>query len=416
MVQSLLVRIAPSLRFLFVFYSSKQGARSALERFLPRAGLDYARARNFDHGLGRRENVSMLSPWVRLRMLPEWELIAAVLQHHSVSEAAKFIDEVCWRTYWKGWLSRRPTVWQDYCVELAAEQASLPEQSRYHALVSATSGIDCMDGWTRELIDTGYLHNHARMWYASIWIHTLKLPWTLGADFFLRHLLDGDPASNTLSWRWVAGLHTEGKTYLATADNIRQYSDGGLNPQLQFATDPADVSRSARNPLAAPHRILASLPDADRVGLLLNEEDLSARNWLGEQAKVSATAGFIPQQSYQTQRIAQPVFDFRYNCMRDALDGSGAVYTQLDAVVAWAEQANIDVLLMAEPSIGIWNQVLPELQHALRNKEIQLVCQRPWWDDHFYPHAQAGFFRFKKAIPAALQQLNRGSHFPPTRQ
>jgi deoxyribodipyrimidine photo-lyase len=416
MVQSLLVRIAPSLRFLFVFYSSKQGARSALERFLPRAGLDYARARNFDHGLGRRENVSMLSPWVRLRMLPEWELIAAVLQHHSVSEAAKFIDEVCWRTYWKGWLSRRPTVWQDYCVELAAEQASLPEQSRYHALVSATSGIDCMDGWTRELIDTGYLHNHARMWYASIWIHTLKLPWTLGADFFLRHLLDGDPASNTLSWRWVAGLHTEGKTYLATADNIRQYSDGGLNPQLQFATDPADVSRSARNPLAAPHRILASLPDADRVGLLLNEEDLSARNWLGEQAKVSATAGFIPQQSYQTQRIAQPVFDFRYNCMRDALDGSGAVYTQFDAVVAWAEQANIDVLLMAEPSIGIWNQVLPELQHALRNKEIQLVCQRPWWDDHFYPHAQAGFFRFKKAIPAALQQLNRGSHFPPTRQ
>jgi deoxyribodipyrimidine photo-lyase len=402
--------------FFFVFYSSKQEARSALERFLPRAGLDYARARNYDHGLGRRENVSMLSPWVRLRMLPEWELIAAVLQHHSVSEAAKFIDEVCWRTYWKGWLSRRPTVWQDYCVELAAEQASLPEQSRYHALVSATSGIDCMDGWTRELIDTGYLHNHARMWYASIWIHTLKLPWTLGADFFLRHLLDGDPASNTLSWRWVAGLHTEGKTYLATADNIRQYSDGGLNPQLQFATDPADVSRSARNPLAAPHRILASLPDADRVGLLLNEEDLSASNWLGEQAKVSATAGFIPQQSYQTQRIAQPVFDFRYNCMRDALDGSGAVYTQLDAVVAWAEQANIDVLLMAEPSIGIWNQVLPELQHALRNKEIQLVCQRPWWDDHFYPHAQAGFFRFKKAIPAAIQQLNRGSHFPPTRQ
>ena len=399
-----------------MFYSSKQGARDALERFLPRAGLDYARARNFDYGLERRDNVSMLSPWVRLRMLPEWELIAAVLQHHSVSEAAKFIDEVCWRTYWKGWLSRRPTVWQDYCVELAAEQASLPEQSRYHALISATSGIDCMDGWTRELLDTGYLHNHARMWYASIWIHTLKLPWTLGADFFFRHLLDGDPASNTLSWRWVAGLHTEGKTYLATADNIKQYSDGRLNPQIQFATVPAEVSRSSRNPLAAPHQPLAPLPESARVGLLLHEEDLSARNWLGEQAKVSATAGFIPQQSYQTQRIAQPVFDFRYNCMRDALDGRGAVYTQIDAVVAWAEQANIDVLLMAEPSIGIWNQVLPELQLALRNKDIRLVCQRHWWDDHFYPHAQAGFFRFKKAIPAALQQLNRGSHLPPTRQ
>ena len=338
-------------------------------------------------------------------MLPEWELIAAVLQHHSVSEAAKFIDEVCWRTYWKGWLSRRPTVWQDYCAELAAEQASLPEQSRYHAIVTATSGIDCMDAWTRELIDTGYLHNHARMWYASIWIHTLKLPWTLGADFFFRHLLDGDPASNTLSWRWVAGLHTEGKTYLATADNIKQYSDGRLNPQIEFVTVPADVSRSSRNPLAAPHQPLAPLPDSERVGLLLHEEDLSARNWLGKQVTVRATAGLIPQQSYQAQRIAQSVFDFRHNCLRDALDGSGEVYTQIDAVVAWAEQANIDVLLMAEPSIGIWNQVLAELQHALRNKEIQLVCQRHWWDDHFYPYAQAGFFRFKKAIPAAIEQL-----------
>ena len=392
-----------------MFYSSKQGARDALERFLPRAGLDYARARNFDYGLERRDNVSMLSPWVRLRMLPEWELIAAVLQQHSVSEAAKFIDEVCWRTYWKGWLSRRPTVWQDYCAELATEQASLPEQSRYHAIVSATSGIDCMDAWTRELIDTGYLHNHARMWYASIWIHTLKLPWTLGADFFFRHLLDGDPASNTLSWRWVAGLHTEGKTYLATADNIKQYSDGRLNPQIEFATVPADVSRSSRNPLVAPHQPLAPLPDSDRVGLLLHEEDLSARNWLGKQVTVRATAGLIPQQSYQTQRIAQSVFDFRHNCLRDALAGSGEVYTQIDAVVAWAEQANIDVLLMAEPSIGIWNQVLAELQLALRNKDIQLVCQRHWWDDHFYPHAQAGFFRFKKAIPAAIEQLAVGN-------
>ena len=388
-----------------MFYSSKQGARDALERFLPRAGLDYARARNFDYGLERRDNVSMLSPWVRLRVIPEWELVAAVLQQHSVSEAAKFIDEVCWRTYWKGWLSRRPTVWQDYCAELAAEQASLPEQSRYHAIVSATSGIDCMDAWTRELLDTGYLHNHARMWYASIWIHTLKLPWSLGADFFFRHLLDGDPASNTLSWRWVAGLHTEGKTYLATADNIKQYSDGRLNPQIQFATVPVDVSRSSRNPLAAPHQTLAPLPDSDRVGLLLHEEDLSACNWLGEQVTVHATAGFIPQQCYQTQRIATSVFDFRHNCLRDALDGSGEVYTQIDAVVAWAEQANITVLLMAEPSIGIWNQVLPELQQALRIKDIQLVCQRHWWDDHFYPHAQAGFFRFKKAIPAAIEQL-----------
>ena len=64
------------------------------------------------------------------------------------------------------------------------------------------------------------------MWFASIWIHTLKLPWELGANFFLKNLVDGDPASNTLSWRWVAGLHTKGKCYVASEDNIKKFSNG----------------------------------------------------------------------------------------------------------------------------------------------------------------------------------------------
>ena len=93
------------------------------------------------------------------------------------------------------------------------------------------TGIDCFDAWARELVATGYLHNHARMWFASIWIFTLRLPWELGADFFLRHLIDGDPASNTLSWRWVAGLQTAGKTYLATAENIARFTGGRFAPQ-----------------------------------------------------------------------------------------------------------------------------------------------------------------------------------------
>ena len=63
------------------------------------------------------------------------------------------------------------------------------------------------------------------MWFASIWIHTLELQWELGADFFLKHLLDGDPASNTLSWRWVAGIHTKGKNYIARKSNIEKYSN-----------------------------------------------------------------------------------------------------------------------------------------------------------------------------------------------
>ncbi|WP_238189582.1 FAD-binding domain-containing protein [Methylobacterium frigidaeris] len=68
------------------------------------------------------------------------------------------------------------------------------------------------------------------MWFASIWIFSLRLPWELGAEFFLRRLLDGDPASNTLSWRWVAGLHTRGRPYLARRDNIRDFTEGRHDP------------------------------------------------------------------------------------------------------------------------------------------------------------------------------------------
>ena len=69
------------------------------------------------------------------------------------------------------------------------------------------------------------------MWFASIWIFTLRLPWALGADFFLRHLIDADAASNTLSWRWGAGLQTVGKTYLARTENIARYTNGRFAPR-----------------------------------------------------------------------------------------------------------------------------------------------------------------------------------------
>jgi len=209
--------------------------RERLSCFLPYAAGAYAKRRNYDLGPNDRSNISALSPWIRNRLLLETDVLSQVLKQHRFEDAEKFVQEVFWRGYYKGWLEQHPEVWLRYSASVNHQLDSIETDAglaeRYDQALSASTGIDCFDAWTKELKSTGYLHNHSRMWFASIWVFTLGLPWELGADFFLRHLLDGDPASNTCSWRWVAGLHTAGKTYLARASNIAKYTEQRFNPE-----------------------------------------------------------------------------------------------------------------------------------------------------------------------------------------
>ncbi len=257
------------------FPPTRAAALQRLQQFLPRAGQDYARNRNLD--LPGQPHVSALSPWLRHRLLTEAEVIAAAVDRHGRIAAEKFVSEVLWRSYWKGFLEMRPGLWAGYQagvrrgLDRLAVEGGLRRQ--WEDACAGQTGIDGFDAWARDLVATGWLHNHARMWFASIWIFTLRLPWELGADFFLRHLLDGDPASNTLSWRWVAGLHTPGKTYLATPDNIARNTGGRFRPTgLATLTPPVEgMANPAPGPLPA-----AEVPDAGaRTALLLQEGDLA---------------------------------------------------------------------------------------------------------------------------------------------
>ncbi|HBJ94473.1 MAG TPA: hypothetical protein DDZ43_16485, partial [Hyphomonadaceae bacterium] len=192
------------------FRPTRNAGLEQLEHFAPRMGRHYAQNRNADLGPGERTNVSALSPWIRMRLVLEEEVARNALDGFSYASAEKFHQEICWRSYFNGWMEHRPSVWQAYLerrdVHLSALAGNAGLRKAYDEAVSGRTGIAGFDNWARELVETGYLHNHARMWFASIWIFTLKLPWELGADFFLKHLMDGDPASNTLSWRWVGGL------------------------------------------------------------------------------------------------------------------------------------------------------------------------------------------------------------------
>ena len=137
----------------------------------------------------------------------------------------KFIQEVLWRVYWKGWLELRPNVWSDYLLELGKVKDQFKNNQNYLDAIEGKTNIDCFNEWVIELKENNYLHNHTRMWFASIWIFTLELPWQLGAEFFMKYLFDGDAASNTLGWRWVAGVQTQGKHYLASEWNINKFTN-----------------------------------------------------------------------------------------------------------------------------------------------------------------------------------------------
>lgn len=387
-----------------MFSPKRAAAHDALNRFLPKSGAAYAANRNTDFGPNRHKNVSTLSPWIRTRSITEWEILAKVLEVHSEKAASKFIDEICWRAYWKGWLQLRPSVWEDY----VSARADLLEKDSSHlgyekAIVGQT-GIDCFDAWANELMETGYLHNHARMWVASIWIHTLKLPWELGADWFFRHLLDGDAASNTLSWRWVAGLHTRGKSYLATAGNIQKYTSGRFTVNRRLATVPIPVPEDSP-PSIRPLSTLAKPESNRRIGLLLTEEDVHAADWLPARFPVNAATGFFPAAAYEAFSIDKRVMDFRRACLRERSDTD--LFTSIDPFVQWCISQKLDTIIMAEPPVGLWGSTLQKIKTRLKEEDIELLPQRHWWDEAFHPKATHGFFRFKQSIPAMLQTLRQ---------
>ena len=207
------------------FKITREGAVKELDNFIETNLKDYSFKRNFDFGPNDKSNVSCLSPYITHGLITEFEVAKKVLGKYSFQKVEKFIQEIFWRVYWKGWLELRPQVWTDFIGDLKG----IKDDKNYIKAINGETEIDCFNDWVRELKENNYLHNHTRMWFASIWIFTLNLPWQKGAEFFMKHLYDGDAASNTLSWRWVAGLQTKGKHYVAQSWNISKFTNNKYN-------------------------------------------------------------------------------------------------------------------------------------------------------------------------------------------
>ena len=379
------------------FPASRAEASRLLEAFLPRAGRDYAATRNADPGPDDRTNVSNLSPYLRYRMITEPEVIEAVLGRHSAAAAAKFVAEVGWRTYWKGWLELRPEAWSRFVAERDAARASPAALLRAVQQAEAgATGIEGFDDWAHELTTRGYLHNHARMWFASIWVFTLRLPWTLGADFFLRHLVDADPASNTLSWRWVAGLQTPGKTYLATADNIARYTGGRFHPS-GLATRAAALSEpKLPGPRALPP---APPPDLSQPALLLlHAEDLSPETLLPPTVAIRSAALLPAAADWPWgDKAGEFVSAALADCAARTAGhfGCDTRFIEPAAVAAAAREAGVGTVLTPYAPVGPVADALARLRTELAGEGIALHAVRRRWDEHLWPRATKGYFAFK---------------------
>ncbi len=394
---------------------TRDEALRRLRDFLPRAGRAYAANRNYDRP--GHADVSALSPYIRHRLITEEEVLQAVLGRHSPAAAEKFIQEVFWRSYWKGWLEMRPAVWTAYRAELARARDRLATESGlrrdWEAACRGETGIDCFDHWARELVSTGYLHNHARMWAASIWIFTLRLPWVLGADFFLRHLLDGDPASNTLGWRWVAGLQTRGKHYVARAENIARFTDGRFDPRGQLDEAPLPLDGP---PPPAPRPIPGGgRPDpALRSGLILTEDDLSpgfALSGLKAQALPVAVISGVAARS--PLAVAPGVAAFTNGAIEDTVSrhrGDLGDLTVPDpqadwSVTDWARDHGIGQIVLPYVPVGPAADRLAPCTAQAEAAGIPVVRVLRPLDEAAWPHATAGFFRFRGEIPRLIAGL-----------
>lgn len=410
--------------------SRSEGLRK-LEDFIPRAGRAYQATRNIDHGAGKHANVSNLSPYIRHRLISEEEVLTAVLAEHSENDAFKFVQEVFWRSYWKGWLEHRGMLWPEYQKDLPWNLANLQQNKKrwaaYEQAIAGNTDITPFNDWVKELTTTGYLHNHARMWFASVWIFTLHLPWELGADFFLRNLLDGDAASNTLAWRWVAGLHTKNKTYLATASNIRKCSGERL-------TDPCDHSLGLKHlatttqpqqeilspgalqntPIDWPKPISCLLDPNAVSALLLSDDDLGTDLPFQPSAIAALSASPRSPIAPTSELVRQFSADAIEDTLRRVAEASSAQVAKQamseEQIVLWAVEQKIEQLFHPYAPSGPTQMRLRNLAPKLAARGIRLSAFMRDYDRLVWPHASKGFFHMGKQIPNFLSVMELGQN------
>ncbi len=405
------------------FASTRLEALQRLREFIPSVGR-YSRHRN--HVIPGHHNVSRLSPAIRHRLITEEECSRAPLERYAPSTIEKFTQEVYWRRYWKAWLSLRPKVWRKYLddLQLIHDSPRYAKARERASLCQAGKGpVALMNHFAKELRTTGYLHNHARMWFAGWWIHVERLPWQLGAHFFFKNLLDADPASNTLSWRWVAGLQTPGKTYLPRRSNIEKFMSPELLDTLQEGLEilesPVAFHPGAieKEPITHPSLDPELLPDTPNFGIWVHEEDLLPEDSPLSALKPKAVLISGNFDAWETLDFSEPKRKWLTTALGDAclraeehFQLSPKIVTELQqnqSLEQWASREKLCQIVALRPEVGPLGDLIPSIRQDLATHGVELVLLDRGADRAARSLATGGFFSFWKKCQRKFPEFSR---------
>ncbi len=364
---------------------------------------------------------SRIGPYLRCRLVSEREAAKAALNGGLVRapfRAAPLFERLLWGAYWKGWLEGRPQIYVGYLRQLSQDRRRWANLEGYQIAVEGRTGLSAFDAWNLQLLETGVLSHQERIWYASIWIFTLRLPWTLGADHFFRHLMDGDAAVNTLSWRWVAGLQPPGKPHLARAGEIEAFSKGRFSLQGRLQENASGL----KGPPIAAARPLIKLPQkpsellGERYGLFVTPQDLSAETSALRTLRPCAVVVAGLECLDDPETFAPQVSAFFREAIVDAKDRLAAHFqcpvTELTAdrdpgkaLGALLQAHDLPHLCYQQPATGPWLDMMNRL--TARDVGLKYFPVRRRWDSELYPHATKSYLQFKEVAAPLVQKLLR---------
>ena len=377
------------------FEASRAKALDKLNYFVENNLSEYSKLRNFDYGPDNRSNISCLSPYITHGIINEKEVIKKSLNKFSFAKNEKFIQEVLWRTYWKGWLELRPSVWTDFLIELKQIKEDFQNNQTYKNAVEGKTSIECFNYWVNELKENNYLHNHTRMWFASIWIFTLDLPWQLGAEFFMQHLYDGDAASNTLGWRWVAGVQTQGKHYLASEWNIKKFTNNRFNNIKLNENAPPKISEKKYSILK---RDFTNPENIDQNNLIIFENNLCFETSDFQNNKFKKFYIISNKNENRCIKLSEKVLKFKSLLIQDQEQRFKNQSIDFEVI-------DISEIKKIEKAIGLYPNIGENLDYLNSNTfKIDFIYRE--LDQHSWQYCNKGFFNFKNFIPKIVSTLD----------